>query len=115
MTDVQNVSDTEYTTGYEAGLGGFDEMKIALEVMASKPDGIVSVAELYAAVEDVMRRYTHNGRIHLNEQGKASIRYVVNRIATRENYIHALSEGIWQITDSSREYTHIFRPIWRKS
>jgi hypothetical protein len=86
-------------TGFEAGLSGDDQIRIALREIADR-GGTAQMADIYAAVERQMQ-----GR-RLSHQGGASLRFFVNRVAVRAGYIYPhdpTQRDAWRITPEGRE------------
>lgn len=95
---VEVRTDTVAVTGAEAGLSGDDQIKIALEAIAAH-DGVATTQQIYEAVE------AHLEGKHLSEQGKASLRRLVNWVATRAGFVYPFdhSNPGWRITPEGRE------------
>jgi hypothetical protein len=92
-------------TGYAAGLGGDDQIRIALEEVVAR-GGCASMTEIYDAVERRM------APTRLSNQGRASLRFFVNGIAVRAGYIypHEKERPGWRITPEGREYLRAAPP-----
>ena len=85
-------------TGAEAGLTTAEQTLIALTAIAAS-GGTASMDQIYQAVEARL------GGARLSEQGRASLRYVVNHRAVKCGYVHPHdpeSPG-WHITAAGRE------------
>lgn len=86
-------------TGAEAGLTGDDQIRIALQTIEAN-GGIATMQQISSAVEERLA-----GR-RLSEQGKASLRRLVNHNAVQAGYIypHDPSNPGWRITTEGREF-----------
>ena len=80
-------------TGAEAGLSGDDQIRIALRKIEER-GGSAQMHELYEAVEE------HLDGAALSPQGKASLRFFINRVAVQAGYIfpHDRQNPGWKIT-----------------
>lgn len=85
-------------TGAEAGLSGEAQIQIALRTIAAN-SGSVSIGDLYKVVEHHMNGAT------LSEQGKASLRFFINKVAVRAGYIYPADPSTpgWRITPEGRQ------------
>lgn len=92
-------------TGAEAGLSGDEQIRIALDTIASH-GGVASIQQIYEAVDARLE-----GR-HLSEQGQASLRRLVNKVATDAGYIYKYdpSNQGWRITPEGRELISAMPP-----
>lgn len=90
---------TDGLTGAEAGLSLDDQVTIALHAIASE-GGSAPIQVIYAAVEQVMPNHV------LSEQGKASLRRIVNSDAVQAHYIYPYDKSNpgWRITPEGRDY-----------
>ena len=81
------------------GLSGDDQIRIALEDIVAR-GGTAQMAEIYEAVERRM------APTRLSDQGRASLRFFVNRIAVKAGFIypHDKEQPGWRITPEGREY-----------
>ena len=86
-------------TGAEAGLNGDAQIRIALQAIDAN-GGIAPISMLYSTVEQQM-----NGA-KLSEQGKASLRYFVNRVAVQAGYLYPADPSVpgWRITPEGRAF-----------
>ena len=86
-------------TGAEAGLTGDDQIRIALNEIVRR-DGIAQMAEIYTAMEERL-----DGRV-LSEQGRASLRRLINWNAVRAGFVYpfAPENPGWRITPEGREF-----------
>ena len=82
-------------TAYEAGLNGDEQVRIALETIAAN-GSVTQTADIYNAVE---ARLQKKG-LSLSEQGKASLRFYVNRVAVKAGYVFPYEKDNpgWRIT-----------------
>lgn len=91
----------QFVTGAEAGLSGDEQIRIALSAAESR-GGIAQMKEIYDAVEAVL---APRG-LGLSEQGRASLRRLVNKVAVDAGYVHPhdpASPG-WRLTSHGREF-----------
>ena len=88
-------------TASEAGISGDDQVRIALETIASK-NGIAQISDIYEAVESRLQK---KGLV-LSDQGKASLRFYVNRVAVKAGYVFPYEKDNpgWRITSKGREF-----------
>jgi hypothetical protein len=93
-------------TGAEAGLSGDAQIRIALQTIDAH-GGIASMSMLYPAVEQQM-----NGA-KLSEQGKASLRYFINRVAVQAGYLYPSDPAVpgWRITPEGRAFLGAEQPM----
>jgi hypothetical protein len=92
-------------TGNEVGLSGDDQIRIALEEIVAR-GGTAQMAEIYDAVERRM------APTRLSEQGRASLRFFVNRIGVKAGYIYPYEKAQpgWRITPEGRDYLRTVPP-----
>ena len=85
-------------TGAEAGLSGDDQIRIALRAIVTN-GGTCDMPTIYGAVEQKL-----DGR-KLSEQGKATLRKLVNTIAVQAGYIYPHDRNMpgWRITPEGRD------------
>jgi hypothetical protein len=96
------MSEARAMTGAEAGLSSDELMRIALEAIAHN-GGTAQITDIYAAVERKM------GGAVLSEQGRASLREVVNRKSVKLGYIYpsdSTAKG-WRITPEGKKFIAI--------
>lgn len=95
MTPLQPVKGTD------AGLNGDEQVRIALTAISDR-GGIAQMSDIYAAVEAVLnpKGYT------LSEQGRASLRFFVNKVAVEAGYLHPHDKESpgWRLTLQGREF-----------
>ena len=86
-------------TGAEAGLSGDKQITIALEAIDAN-GGQANMQTLYQAVESCM-----NGQ-QLSEQGRASLRRLVNFNAVQAGFLYAYDKANpgWRITPEGRDF-----------
>jgi len=86
-------------TAYEAGFSGDEQIRIALETIVAK-GGVAQTGDIYSAVESRLR----NRGLTLSKQGKASLRFFVNRVAVKAGYVfpHDKNNPGWRITAKGR-------------
>lgn len=86
-------------TGAQAGLSSETQIRIALKAIIEN-GGTAPMSKLYEAVEQQM-----NGAA-LSEQGKASLRNYVNKVATEAGLVfpHDSNSPGWRITADGREF-----------
>jgi ribosomal protein S19E (S16A) len=85
-------------TGAEVGLSGDDQIRIALQAIADH-GGVATMQQIYDAVS------AHLTGTHLSDQGKASLRRLVNKVATDAGYIykHNQNDPGWRITPEGQD------------
>ena len=90
---------TTELTGFDAGLSGDEQIRIALRTIDAN-GGEAMMSQIYEAVTAKM---SPNG---LSAQGRASLRFFVNRVAVRAGYIHPYDKSRpgWRITTEGRDY-----------
>lgn len=95
------MNEVRRVTGFEAGLSGDEQIRIALQRMIER-GGEVQMTDIYDAVEDRLRP-TACG---LSDQGRASLRFFVNRVAVQAGYVypHDRAHPGWRITPEGREF-----------
>jgi hypothetical protein len=91
-----------YVTGSEAGLSGADQIRIALKTIVQN-GGMAQTSKITKAMEDTLRESDPN--LRLSDQGKASLRFFVNKVAVNSGYIHKYDpkKPGWYITAQGRE------------
>lgn len=95
MTALQPIKGTD------VGLTGADQVHIALSAIAER-GGVAQTRDIYTAMEAVLnpKGYT------LCKQGKDSLRFFVNTVAVKKNYLYPsdkTSPG-WRLTPHGREF-----------
>lgn len=100
---MNNVNSPLFVTGSEAGLRGERQIQIALETI-NHHGGIATTRQITQAVETALHEIDPN--YFLSEQGKASLRFFVNKVAVNTGYVYKHDErGTgWRITPIGREY-----------
>lgn len=95
MTSLKQVKGTD------AGLSADDQVRIALGAIAER-GGVAQMSDIYNAVEAVLNP---NG-FTLSEQGKASLRFFVNKVAVEAGYLHPHDKESpgWRLTSQGREF-----------
>lgn len=87
--------------GTDAGLTGDEQVRIALGAIAER-GGVAEMADIYAALETVLnpKGYT------LSEQGRASLRFFVNKVAVEAGYLYPFDRDSpgWRLTSQGREF-----------
>ncbi|HLW06013.1 MAG TPA: hypothetical protein VKY45_00500 [Marinilabiliaceae bacterium] len=95
-------------TGADAGLSGIHQIMLGLKVII-KNNGIAEMSQIYSPVNQIVIKRTGDT---LDEQGKASLRFFINRKAVEKGYvIKAQEKPGWQITQAGKEVYY----NWRKS
>lgn len=86
-----------YGTGSEFGLSGADQIRIALKAMSDQ-GGVATMDEITTAVSQVLAEL--DPLFRLSAQGKASLRFFVNKVAVKAQYIykHHPRRNGWTIT-----------------
>lgn len=74
-----------HVTGSEAGLSGAEQIRIALEAIIHH-GGKAKISQIIQAVEVALLARDHSYR--LSDQGKASLRFFVNKVAVEAGYIY---------------------------
>lgn len=100
------MQSTRLLTGAEAGLSSDEQIRIALRAIVAK-GGIAQMADLYQAVEQ------HMGGAKLSDQGKASLRFFINRVAVKAGYVYPADPATagWRITPEGREAIQAELPV----
>lgn len=88
-------------TAAEAGLGGDEQVKIALQTIVEN-GGTARMNQIYDAVNH--RLNANNCK--LSSQGEASLRFYVNRVAVKAGYIYPYDKNHpgWKITPQGRDF-----------
>ena len=91
----------ELVTAAEAGVSGDEQVRIALQTIIAN-NGVAQMRQIYKAVE---AKLTEQG-FRLSDQGKASLRFYVNRVAVKAGYIYPFNKKNpgWRITPQGREF-----------
>ena len=84
-------------TGTDFGLSGMDQICIVAKHIARR--GVADMQELYAVVEEEITPD------RLSDQGRASLRFFVNRVAVQKGYMlpHDRENPGWRLTTKGRE------------
>lgn len=87
---------TTFLTGPQGGLSEKDQMKIALELIL-RQGGVATMSQVYEAVEKKLAR-----NVLLSDQGKHSLRRIINLRAVEAGYIHPFDKQSpgWRITNA---------------
>ena len=95
------MNELKEATGFEAGLSGDDQIRVALQRMIER-GGEAQMPDIYEAVE---ARIRPKG-FALSRQGRASLRFFVNRVAVQAGYVypHDKENPGWRITPEGREF-----------
>ena len=95
------MSDGKQATGFEAGLSGDDQIRIALHRMI-ECGGEARMPDIYEAVE---ARIRPKGLV-LSKQGRASLRFFVNKVAVQAGYVypHDKDHPGWRITPEGKDF-----------
>lgn len=88
-------------TGNDAGISGDEQIRLILRELVRR-GGRAKTGELYPAVETTMNAKGFT----LSEQGKASLRFFINKVAVDAGYVHPhdRSDPGWRLTESGREF-----------
>jgi len=88
-------------TGTEGGLTGDDQIRIALKCII-RNGGVATIKDIYQAAEGVLAEK----ELALSDQGKASLRFFVNKVAVSAGYIYPYdrSNPGWRATAKGREF-----------
>lgn len=86
-------------TGAEAGLSLDDQVTLALRAIAAQ-GGSAPIQAIYDAVEQAIPNHA------LSDQGKASLRRIVNSYAVKAHYVYPYDKNNpgWRITPEGREF-----------
>lgn len=86
-------------TGYEAGLTGDEQIRIALQAI-ERLGGVATMQQLYEALEQRIAPK------RLSAQGRASLRFFVNKVAVEAGYVERFDKARpgWRATGEGREY-----------
>ena len=95
MTALQPIKGTD------AGLTGDDQVRIALGAIAER-GGVAQMSDIYAAFEAVLNPQGYT----LSDQGRASLRFFVNKVAVEAGYLHPHDKDSpgWHLTSQGREF-----------
>ena len=87
-------------TGSEAGLSGDAQIRIALRRIADC-GGIAQTRDIYDALDEAL----NPSGLKLSDQGRASLRFFINRVAVEAGYVHPHEKDSpgWRITALGRE------------
>lgn len=88
-----------YKTAVEVGINGEEQLKIALCKIVEQ-GGKADINSIYDAVESQMRGF------YLSDQGKASLRYIINHVAVEKGYVHPYDKRSpgWSITPTGEVF-----------
>ncbi len=75
------MNNEKFLTGFEAGITGEEQIKIALETIIANNEK-ADMQQIYKAVESKMEG------AYLSEQGRNSLRFFVNRVAVKAGYVY---------------------------
>jgi hypothetical protein len=95
------MENEKLVTAAEAGISGDEQVQIALQTIAVN-GGVAQMQQIYAALENKLKE---NG-YKLSEQGKASLRFYVNKVAVKAGYVypHDKNSHGWRITPKGRDF-----------
>lgn len=95
------MANQKSVTAYEAGISGDEQVRIALETIVAMGD-TAQTPDIYKAVESRLQKKG----LSLSEQGKASLRFYVNRVAVKAGYIYPYEKDNpgWRITPKGRAF-----------
>jgi len=91
-----------YVTGSEAGLSGTEQIRIALQTIIHH-GGVAKISQIIQDVEAAL--LIRDSSYRLSEQGKASLRFFVNKVAAEAGYIyeHDPRSPGWRITPKGQD------------
>lgn len=91
-----------YVTGSEAGLSGAEQIRIALQAIIDN-GGSATMSQIIHALESALT--TRDSQSRLSEQGKASLRFFVNKVAVDAGYVykHDSKSTLWRITPKGHD------------
>lgn len=100
MPSTNSQPNQRPVTGSEAGLTGDQQIRLALQRIAES-GGRAQMGDLYAAIEDGINPVGYT----LSDQGRASLRFFINRVAVEAGYVHPHDKDNpgWRITAKGRE------------
>ena len=100
---MSTTTDVCYVTGSEVGLSGADQIRIALKTLVQN-GGTAQMSQITKSLEDALRENDPN--LRLSDQGKASLRFFVNKVAVNSGYIYKYDSKKpgWHITAQGREH-----------
>lgn len=100
MSSANSKLGQQLVTGYEAGLTGDQQIRLALQRIAES-GGMSQMGDLYAAIEEKINPAGYT----LSDQGRASLRFFINRVAVEAGYVHPHDKDSpgWRITAKGRE------------
>lgn len=95
------VDEVRRVTGFDAGLSGDEQIRIALKRIIER-GGEAQMPDINDAIEDRLRPKG----CALSDQGRASLRFFVNRVAVQAGYIypHDRDRPGWRITSKGQEF-----------
>ena len=88
-------------TGADAGLSGDEQIRLSLKRIIGL-GGVGKMGQLYSAIEEVINQ----DGFTLSTQGKASLRFFINKVAVEAGYIypHDKNNPGWRITPEGRHF-----------
>jgi hypothetical protein len=92
---------TKQVTGFDGGLSGDDQVRLALQEIIRR-GGTAQTPDIYQAVDAVLA----SRGMSLSEQGKASLRFFINKVAVDAGYVyrHDPNSPGWRITAEGRAF-----------
>ena len=95
------MNELKQTTGFEAGLSGDEQIRVALQRVIER-GGEAQMPDIYDALETRIRPMG----FALSRQGRASLRFFVNKVAVQAGYVypHDKDHPGWRITPEGREF-----------
>ena len=96
-------NQTRYLTGSEAGLSGREQIDIALKAIVQQ-GGIAETQQIMRVLNEALRKINPN--YSLSDQGEATLRFFVNKVAVEAGYVYKHAPQIkgWRITPKGRDY-----------
>ena len=82
------MNELKQATGFEAGLSGDDQIRVALQRMIER-GGEAQMPDIYEALEARIRPQGFT----LSKQGRASLRFSVNKVAVQASYVYPHDAG----------------------
>lgn len=100
---IEDENALEEVTGFDAGLSGEQQIQIALKEIINR-GGKATMSELYKPLQSRLKEDDRT----LSNQGKASFRFFINRVAVEAGYLYPYNKKDpgWQITPQGREYVN---------
>ena len=101
MSNSESKTALKSVTGFDAGLSGDEQIKLALRKITEN-SGIAQTRDMYDAIESAINPIGFT----LSDQGRSSLRFFVNKVAVDAGYVypHDKEAPGWRITSQGREF-----------